>query len=162
MSINPELVILDEPVSMIDASLRIGVLDTLLEIRRELGTAYIFITHDLAVAQYFCQKGGNGRMIILYGGSIMEAGDYQQVIRTPTNPYTIALLGSTPGGTGLSQTWTRKLSRADMEATRGCRFYSRCLYAKEVCAVEEPTLMPVRPGQFSACHFATEFVSGRK
>ena len=130
ISIEPKLLVLDEPVSMIDVSLRIGILDTLVEIRERLGTAFIFITHDFAIANYFCQKAGAGRIIVLYLGKVMETGSYRDVIEGSSNPYTIALLNATPEGQKVVDVQEiSKLSRVG-GVVSGCKFHPRCSYAR--------------------------------
>jgi peptide/nickel transport system ATP-binding protein len=156
ISIEPKLMVLDEPVSMIDVSLRIGILDTLLEIRKRLATAFVFITHDFAVANYFCQKAGGGRIIVLYLGKVMEIGSHVEVIESSSNPYTMALLAATPGEKKEidNEQAISRLSTLDEHSSSGCRFHPRCSYAEEICGKEEPKPIEVSPDHYSACHFA--------
>lgn len=163
MSTNPRLLVLDEPVSMIDVSLRIGVLDTLLEIRDRLGTAFLFITHDLGLARYFIEKAGGGRILVMYRGTVMETGTSEQIVETPSNPYTKALLAATPSEDGLGHVPVTKLVRGEDElVSRGCLFSPRCAYSEAICETEEPKLLEVGQGQFSACHFAQKIRNNTK
>jgi peptide/nickel transport system ATP-binding protein len=157
ISISPDLIILDEPVSMIDASLRIDILDMLIEIKQKLNTSYLFITHDVALAKYFCEKAGGGRMMVLYRGTVMELGDTTRVVEMPLNPYMMALIASSPGSRLESDSWSEKLANSQEDEVAGCRFYSRCLYAQEICRTTEPPLKAVLPDHFSACHFSEKF-----
>ncbi|MGA2665789.1 MAG: ABC transporter ATP-binding protein [Nitrososphaerales archaeon] len=153
LSISPELLVLDEPVSMIDASLRIDILDVLIEIKRKFGTGFLFITHDVALARYLCEKAGAGRTAVLYRGSLMELGETHDVIEAPANPYMMALIASSPGSRTGSSAWSTKLANSPEDDVEGCRFYQRCIYAQAVCAAKEPPLSEVAPGHLSACHF---------
>jgi peptide/nickel transport system ATP-binding protein len=154
ISINPELIVLDEPVSMIDASLRIDILDMLLEIKQKLGTTYFFITHDVALAKYFSEKAGHGRMVVLYQGSVMELGDTEALVSAPANPYMMALIASTPGSRTESVAWSTKLASSQEDEVAGCRFFPRCIYAEQICHSTEPPLISVGPDHLSACHFS--------
>jgi oligopeptide/dipeptide ABC transporter ATP-binding protein len=155
ISINPDLIVLDEPVSMVDASLRIDILDMLIELKRKIGTSYIFITHDVALAKYFCEKANGGRMVVLYRGLVMEMGETTDVVSSPANPYMMALIASSPGsGFGGSDSWSSKLANSQEDEVPGCKFFPRCIYAQEVCRSSEPPLHTVDPDHVSACHFA--------
>ncbi|MDA4136489.1 MAG: ABC transporter ATP-binding protein [Thaumarchaeota archaeon] len=159
VSIDPDLLVLDEPVSMIDASLRIDILDVLIDIKRKLGTGYLFITHDVGLAKYFCEKAGGGRMVVLYRGTVMELGQTDRVVADPANPYMMALISSAPGSRTESAAWTTKLANAQEEDVAGCRFYSRCIYSKDICVSTEPRLEGVGPDHMSACHFSGKLKS---
>ena len=158
ISIDPKLIILDEPVSMIDVSLRIGILDTLVDIRERLGTAFVFVTHDFAVARYFCEKAGGGKALVLYAGKVMETGPYDNIIDDSANPYTIALLGASPEEESKSsdERVIAKLGATEAYSPGGCRFEPRCVYAQNVCKEKLPPLTEVQAGHFSACHFAPQ------
>jgi len=154
VSINPDLIILDEPVSMIDASLRIDILDVLIDIKKKLGTGFLFITHDVGLAKYFCDKAGGGRMVVLYRGTVMELGKTEDVVGEPANPYMMALISSSPGSRTGSEVWTMKLANPQEDESEGCRFCPRCIYAKDVCISTEPALASVGSDHLSACHFS--------
>ena len=147
ISTNPKLLVLDEPVSMIDVSLRIGILDTLLRIREELGTAFLFITHDLSLARYFIEKAGEGggRIVVMYRGVIMETGSSEQIVEAPANPYTMALLAATPTDDGLGEVPVVKLAKGEEElVSKGCVFSPRCSFSESICETEEPKLVEVK------------------
>ena len=147
--VNPALIVADEPVSMLDVSIRAGVLATFERLNAELGLALLFITHDLAVARYI------GRVVVvMYRGKVVEYGSSEQVIRTPSHHYTALLIDSAP-------TLSRTALRADSGAAgasptvsaRGCPFAPRCPAAQPICHEEEPPLIERAPGHYSACHF---------
>lgn len=96
LTTGPKLLIADEPVTMIDASLRISILDVLADLKKRLGTAVIFITHDLGVARYLAHKTGGGRAVVMYRGRIVEDGPIDEVIRSPRSDYTKALMEAVP------------------------------------------------------------------
>jgi oligopeptide/dipeptide ABC transporter ATP-binding protein len=151
VSVEPELIVLDEPVTMIDVSLRIGILDLLLELRGRLGTSYVFTTHDLALARYFLEKGGGGRVVVMYAGSVVEEGEGRDIIRSPLHPYTATLLRVSAG---LRPTPAAEDNRGRRPGPSWCRFAPRCPYAVERCWVEEPRLRVVSHSHRAACHLA--------
>ena len=143
ISINPELIVLDEPVSMIDASLRIDILDMLLEIKQKLGTTYLFITHDVALAKYFSEKAGHGRIVVLYQGSVMELGDTEDARGGPGQPLHDGADRLDPRVEDRRASHgRRKLASSQEDEVQGCRFFPRCIYAQEVCHTTEPPLIP--------------------
>ena len=153
--VQPELIVADEPVSMLDVSIRAQILEILLNLRATRGVAFLFITHDLAVAWLIAD-----RIAVMYLGKIVELGDAQEIIRQPRHPYTLALLEAAPRMHRDPQAPTRvPLAGETPNASRipsGCRFHPRCPYAFERCRVEEPPLIEVEPGRLSACWIASE------
>lgn len=155
--VNPEFIVADEPVSMLDVSIRAGVLEFLSEIRRELGVAILFITHDLAVASYLADRIG-----IMYLGKIVEMGPAERMISNPLHPYTQALIASVP-----SPDPTKKRRKTPLKGDppspvnppTGCRFHPRCSYAKEICGSHEPILEEAEKGHMAACFFWKEIQS---
>jgi peptide/nickel transport system ATP-binding protein len=152
---DPELVVADEPVSMLDVSIRTELLRLMLDLRRERGLTYLFITHDLSIAWVIAD-----RIAVMYLGRIMEIGSAERVIRTPRNPYTQALVSVSPSpdppGEGERAARTILVGEAPDAAhiPSGCRFHPRCPLAFDRCTVEEPPLFDVGDGQLAACWLA--------
>jgi peptide/nickel transport system ATP-binding protein len=152
--LNPEFMVADEPVSMIDVSLRTTIIDLMLGFRKELGLTYLFVTHDLAVAKYI-----SDRIAIMYLGKIVEIGDKQEIFSNPMHPYTKALLLAIPVPDP-----ERKRKMAELKGEvpsainlpSGCRFRTRCPEAEEACKVEEPEMVQVSPNHLVACHRVEE------
>lgn len=150
MILNPDLVVADEPISMIDVSLRAKILELMIQLKKELNLTYIFITHDLAVAKYI-----SNRVAIMYLGKIVEMGSKEIIFSEALHPYTIALLSAIPVP-------NPKVKRKYMELKgevpspinppSGCRFHPRCPYKNAKCSIEEPELVNVGKGHYVACH----------
>jgi len=147
---DPEFVVADEPVSMIDVSLRTTLIDLMLDLRKELGLTYLFITHDLAVAKYI-----SDRIAIMYLGKIVEIGDKEELFSDPLHPYTQALLSAIPVPNPERKRKTIELKGEVSSAINippGCRFHPRCPKAFEKCPIEEPVLVNVGKHHLVACH----------
>jgi oligopeptide/dipeptide ABC transporter ATP-binding protein len=150
--LGPDLLVADEPVSMLDVSIRTEILRLLLDLRQERGLTYLFITHDLSLAWVLAD-----RIAVMYLGKIMEIGQAEQVIRDPHNPYTKALVSvaPTPNPPSVGVRAQRTILVGETpDAARvppGCRFHPRCPLAFDRCRVEEPPLFDVAPGQQAAC-----------
>ena len=158
ISVNPELIVADEPITMIDVSLRIGILDLLLDLRKRFGTAYLFITHDFGAARYFSAKGG-GLIAVMYLGKIVEIGPAEDVIHNPQHPYTKVLLSAVPVPDPEISRKKKpiKLRSLDIPSPlnppSGCKFHTRCPFIIEnKCPYQEPELVEVRPNHYVACH----------
>lgn len=159
LTLDPRLLIADEATSMLDVSIRVGVLRTLTSLRTELGVGFIFITHDLATARYF---GAGGKLAVMYLGRIVEYGDTHAVIDDPQHPYTKALLAAVPEidpdrrhthDPGLRSVNIPSLT----ELPSGCSFHPRCpLYRESDCDTVLPLLSRVEPGREVACHVVAE------
>ena len=145
--LKPRLLIADEPVSMVDASLRANILETLRNLQRDYGVSIIYITHDLTTAYHIAKS-----IIVLYRGAVMEAGDVDQVIKSPQHPYTQLLVDSIPWP-NLDQRWGEHsiMAREAGGAPTGCPFRSRCPKAMDICKTRPP-LFQVRPSQAAACY----------
>ena len=149
--LKPELIVADEPVSMIDVSLRTAIVDLMLNLRRDFGLTYLFITHDLAIAKYISDQIG-----IMYLGRIVEVGDKETIFSKPMHPYTQALLAAIPVPDPDRKRKATELIGdvpSAIDIPSGCRFHTRCRYAKEACDEEEPKLVEVSSGHFVACPF---------
>ena len=151
----PELIVADEPVSMLDVSIRTELLRLMLNLRTELELTYLFITHDLSLAWVIAD-----RIAVMYLGKIMEIGPAEQVIRSPHNPYTQALVSVSPtpepptAGERAKRTILVGETPDAAHVPTGCRFHPRCPYAFDRCRVDEPPLFDVGPGQQAACWLA--------
>lgn len=148
--VEPDLLIADEAVSMLDASTRIDILNLLGEVRDKLGTSVLFVTHDLALGYYISDK-----TIIMYRGAIVEMGDTEKVFKNALHPYTKMLLESVPD---INVKWEfRKTIEPEKEEEgiyqiQGCRYAPRCPLAKERCWNEKPKLIEVEKDHWVACH----------
>ncbi len=146
----PDFVVADEPVSMIDVSLRTTLIDLMLDLRKELGLTYLFITHDLAVAKYI-----SDRIAIMYLGKIIEMSEKGEIFSNPLHPYTQALLSAIPVPDPERKRKTIELKGEVPSAINipsGCRFHPRCPKAFDRCPLEEPVLRDVGKNHFVACH----------
>ncbi len=154
---SPELVVADEPVSMLDVSIRTELLRLMLDLRRDFGLTYLFITHDLSLAWVIAD-----RIAVMYLGKIMEIGPAEAVIRSPHNPYTKALVSVSPTpepATAAIRAQRYILQGETPDAAHipsGCRFHPRCPLAFDRCKVEEPPLFDVGVGQQAACWLAED------
>ena len=150
MVMNPDFVVADEPVSMLDASIRTGILKLMMKIREEKQLSYLFITHDLSLAWLI-----SDRIAIMYLGSILEIGNAEDIIKRGLHPYTKALTNimPTPGVNNDKQRITLPGETPNpTETIIGCKFRTRCEKAMTICAEERPTLEEVNEGHFVACH----------
>jgi len=144
----PKIIIADEPVSMLDVSVRAEILELMRELQEKHGISYIYITHDLSTARYLGQ-----RIAIMYLGKIVETGPINEVLFHPKHPYTQALIDaiSEPNPDNLYQDKKIRINESiDIDIYQGCRFRSRCPYAIEKCK-EEPPLYQVEKDRFAAC-----------
>ena len=155
ISLMPKILVLDEPTSALDVSVQAQTLNELLRLQKELNRTYIFITHNVSVVRYM-----SDRICVMYGGKVMEIGKTDDVYFHCQHPYTIGLLSSVPPLHPKQRGRKKHLLSGDMpsliDVGEGCRFCSRCKYAKEQCQTTEPPLKEMGAGHFVACHFAGE------
>jgi oligopeptide/dipeptide ABC transporter ATP-binding protein len=148
--LRPKLIVADEPVSMLDALVRIGVLDLLLDVKKKTGFASLFITHDLALARYACD-----RIAIMYLGKIIEIGSKDAVINRPAHPYTKALISAVPVPNPSARKVQLKVKGdvpSPIDIPSGCPFHPRCPYADDRCRQEEQQLVRTDADHYVACY----------
>ena len=152
--LRPEFIVADEPVSMLDASIRSEVLKLLLASQKKYDTSFLYITHDVALARHVCD-----RLAVMYLGKIVEKGSTEQVIHEPLHPYTEALIAAVPvpdpTARRIRVTLKGEVPSAINPPT-GCRFNTRCPHAMEICRKKEPPLIKVSNNRFVACHLHTK------
>ncbi|MBX3029432.1 MAG: ABC transporter ATP-binding protein [Chloroflexi bacterium] len=154
MVLEPDVLVADEPVSMLDVSLRSGILRVMLDLRAHRDVAILFITHDLSLAWLIAD-----RIAVMYLGRVMEIGPAETLVRDPRHPYTRALLSVMPSPDPAHRRERRILRGETPDASRvppGCRFHTRCPLAFDRCRTEEPPSVEVTPGHVAACFLATE------
>ncbi|HEX2742357.1 MAG TPA: ABC transporter ATP-binding protein [Rubrobacter sp.] len=159
LTVDPEVIVADEPVSMVDVSLRIGLLNMLLTLQRDLGVAFLFITHDLAVAKHF---SWDGRIGVMYLGRMVELGSTQRLVKEPVHPYTRALISALPeADPELTRNKERLRLRSPdipslLNLPAGCPFHPRCpMYEEGLCDTDRPAEDAVAlDGHLAACYVA--------
>ena len=154
LSVNPKLVICDEPVSALDVSIQAQIINLLKKLQREMNLAYVFISHDLSVVKFISDKIG-----VMYIGSMMEFGTKEDIFKNPLHPYTKALFSAVPNPDPSVKAERIRLEGdipSPANPPKGCRFHTRCPYAREVCKHVTPEYRECEPGHFAACHLLNE------
>jgi oligopeptide/dipeptide ABC transporter ATP-binding protein len=154
LSLNPRLIVADEPVSALDVSVQAQVLNLLQELRERLGLTLIFIAHDLSVVEHI-----SDRIAVMYVGKIVEMAETTELLNHPLHPYTEALLSAIPPADPDMRTNRIQLQGevpSPANPPPGCVFHPRCRYAKDICKQQIPPLEETEPGHFVSCHFARE------
>jgi len=148
--LQPKLVVADEPISMLDVSVRMGIVELLSQLREKFGISLIYITHDLATARYICDK-----IAIMYLGKIVEIAPTEDLLKTPLHPYSQALIAAVPVPDPRVEMKELPIigyvPLVPSDVYTSCRFYPRCPYADKECREQDPPLIEVSPGHSVAC-----------
>jgi peptide/nickel transport system ATP-binding protein len=152
LAMRPKLILADEPVSMLDVSIRIGLLNLMAELRDTMGVSVLYITHDIASARYVAD-----RLIVMYAGQIAETGPIEDVLASPRHPYTQLLVSAVPdprAPLSVAAETDRGEPPKVIDPSPGCRFRWRCPLAIDTCAQVTPALAELEPHHQTACHVA--------
>lgn len=165
LSVKPELIVADEPVSMVDVSMRISLLSLMARMKEKYNVSFLYITHDLGTARYIA---ASGRIVVMYLGRMIETNAIQKAIDCPMHPYFNALISAVPeANPKLRSDFAKELPLRSLDLPnlldlpKGCKFHPRCPYYKEICTMEEPELHPLNGGMV-ACHRAEEILKLRE
>lgn len=161
LAVQPSVIVADEPVSALDVSVQVQILNLMRDLQKQQNLSYLFVAHDLAVVRYMCD-----RILVMYLGRIVESAPTDAIYEQPSHPYTEALLSAVPdvdkGLRARKEGSTRIVLKGDVpspvDTIAGCPFHPRCHRAQEICRREAPPVQTVGPGHTSVCHFAGKFV----
>jgi peptide/nickel transport system ATP-binding protein len=150
LAVEPEVLLADEPISMLDVSIRMGILNVMLDLKEKKNIAFLYITHDIASARYVADE-----VIVMYAGQVVERGETDAVLQSPLHPYTKMLLAAVPNpekGFAANRVAGSGEARAAIDPKDECRFVSRCPVAVEASRCVNPQLVEVQPGHWVRCH----------
>ncbi len=152
LALRPEFIVADEPVSMLDVSIRAGIMNLMLGLKERYNIPFMFVTHDLSVSRYM-----SDHIAVMYLGNIVEYAPAETIIHNSFHPYTRALLSAVPipdPGMERGRTEIKGDLPSALNIPSGCSFHPRCLYAKDVCKEKKPAVKEIETGHFIQCHFA--------
>lgn len=152
LSVSPKLIVADEPVSALDVSVQAHILNLMMELQKQYQLTYLFISHDLGVVRYVCN-----RIAVMYRGRIVEMGETKTLYASPLHPYTSALLSAVPDADPKSRWEVEAIKGEDKQrGIAGCAYCERCPAARELCREKTPELRPLEGERFAACHYAED------
>lgn len=162
LAVQPDFIICDEPISALDVSIQAQVVNMLEDLQKDMGLTYLFIAHDLSMVKHISDRIG-----VMYLGKLVEVASSDELYENPLHPYTKALLSAIPiPDPEVTKSKQREVLKGDVPSPlnppSGCRFRTRCKFATEKCAKDEPQLVDVGNGHMHACHYAVEIQNGTK
>ena len=152
LAVDPEFIVCDEPISALDVSIQAQVVNMFEDLQQDLGLTYLFIAHDLSVVKHISQRIG-----VMYLGKLVELADSYELIFHSVHPYTRSLISAIPVADPIKSRESKRIVLegdvpSPVNPPSGCRFRTRCRYATELCATQEPEFKEISPGHFAACH----------
>lgn len=154
LALDPDFIVADEPVSALDVSIQSQILNLMMDLQEQMGLSYLFISHDLSVVKHISNRIG-----VMYLGSLVEMCDKKELYANPSHPYTRALLSAIPVANPLARKKMEAVAGeipSNINTPPGCKFNTRCPYAKDICSKEIPPTKEIKKDHFVACHFAGE------